>query len=137
MSEMVHGGCLCGAVRYTYAGEIGGAGICHCEDCRRVTGSAFNVSIGLDISGFRVSAGDPRAFTSQSDRGNTLTRHFCGYCGSPLFTTSPAHPDRLFVKAGSLDDPGLVRPVLQAWTVSAVPWSRIENDLQGFEKDAG
>lgn len=135
MSETVHGGCLCGNVRYTYQGEVGGAGICHCGDCRRQTGSAFNVSIGLDRSGFAVSAGEPRTFTAQSDRGNTLTRHFCGDCGSPLFTTFPDDPDRLFVKAGSLDDPGLVKPVLQAWTGSAVSWSRVGDDLPGFEKD--
>ena len=135
MSETAHGGCLCGAVRYDYAGEIGGAGICHCQDCRRITGGAFNISIKLEKSGFTVRAGEPRAFTSQADRGSTLTRHFCGDCGSPIFTTSSAHPDRVFIKAGSLDDPGLVRPVLQAWTGSAVSWSRIDDGLPGFEKD--
>lgn len=135
MSETVHGGCLCGNIRYSYAGEIGGAGICHCEDCRRITGSAFNISIGLDMSGFTVDSGEPRAFTSQSERGNSLNRHFCGNCGSPLFTTFPAQPDRVFVKAGSLDDPALVKPALQAWTGSAVSWSRVDDNLPSFEKD--
>ena len=40
---MVTGGCLCEAVRYEYDGEVGPAGICHCRDCRHVTGSAFIV----------------------------------------------------------------------------------------------
>ncbi len=132
MPETVHGGCLCGGVRYTYAGEIGGAGICHCVDCRRTTGSAFNISIRLDLSRFDVVSGEPTSFTKRADRGSELTRHFCPDCGSPLFTTSPAYPEAVFVKAGSLDDPTLVRPALQAWTRSAVPWARIADDLPAY-----
>ena len=132
MSDTASGGCLCGRVRYSYDGEIGGAGICHCVDCRRTTGSAFNISIRLDRSRFEVLSGDPTPFTKRADRGSELTRHFCPDCGSPLYTTSPAYPDAVFVKAGSLDDPALVRPALQAWTRSAVPWAWIEEDLTAF-----
>jgi len=35
------GGCLCGAIRYTVKGEPYKSGLCHCTDCRQVTGSAF------------------------------------------------------------------------------------------------
>lgn len=135
MSEVASGGCLCGGVRYTYDGEIGGAGICHCVDCRRITGSAFNISIRLDLSRFEVVRGEPKPFTKRADRGSELTRHFCPDCGSPLFTTSPAYADAVFVKAGSLDDPALVRPALQAWTRSAVPWARIDDDLPAYQTE--
>jgi len=35
------GGCLCGKVRYTVRGEPYKSGLCHCTECRQVTGSAF------------------------------------------------------------------------------------------------
>ena len=37
----VTGGCLCGAVRYTAEADTAGAGVCHCRDCQKFTGSAF------------------------------------------------------------------------------------------------
>ncbi len=45
MTELVSGGCLCGYVRYEYDGEIGSANYCHCQDCRKTTGSAFNIGL--------------------------------------------------------------------------------------------
>jgi hypothetical protein len=38
------------------------------------------------------------------------------------------------VKAGTFDDPRLVRPERQGWVASAVAWSRIAPDLPTFEK---
>ena len=35
------GGCACGRVRYTVAGEPLRVGLCHCTSCRQESGSAF------------------------------------------------------------------------------------------------
>ena len=63
------GGCLCGAVRYSYEGEVGAAGYCHCADCRKVSGSAFGVSVRVAAAGFRVTSGSPKGFTKAGDSG--------------------------------------------------------------------
>jgi len=91
MSEEMAGGCLCGGVRYAYTGEVGPAAYCHCADCRRCTGSAFNISVRLEACGFTITAGTPKGFTKAGDSGQELTRHFCPDCGSPIFTSSAAH----------------------------------------------
>lgn len=126
---LMTGGCLCGATRYEYSGEIGPAGYCHCRDCRRVTGSAFNIGVTVAARQFRIVAGKPKSFTKTADSGNTLTRHFCGECGSPLYTSSPTHPDVHYVKAGSIDDPALVKPEDQSWVASRVAWATIDPAL--------
>lgn len=131
---VVTGGCLCGAVRYEYDGEVGPAGICHCADCRRVTGSAFNVSVPMKQAQFRLVSGALKSFTVRAESGNDVTRCFCPDCGSPIYTLPPHRPDTYFVKAGTLDDPGLVRPAHQAWTRSAVAWAHIPPELPSFEK---
>ena len=128
------GGCLCGAVRYEYRGEVGPASYCHCEDCRRCSGGAFGISVRLETSGFRVVHGRAHSFTKRADSGNALTRHFCAECGSPLYTSSPVHPSHLYVKAGSLDDPALVEPTRQCWTRSAVTWQQIDPALPRYER---
>ena len=130
----VTGRCLCGHVTWRHDGEVGPASYCHCEDCRRCTGSAFNVGVRLRRADFHVTRGSPKGFTKRGDSGRELTRHFCPECGSPIFTSAPKHPDHVYVKAGTFDDPGLVRPAQQNWVASAVSWHRIPADLPASAK---
>jgi hypothetical protein len=134
MRQVLTGGCLCGGVRYRYEGEVRDANYCHCEDCRRVSGSAFGVSVPVEAAGFAIVKGEPRGYTSAGESGRSVTRFFCPDCGSPLFTVPPLHPETRFLKAGSLDDPSAVRPARQSWTRSRVSWAAIDPDLPSTEK---
>jgi hypothetical protein len=133
---IVRGRCLCGQVVYEYEGTPGPATYCHCEDCRRCTGSAFNVGVRLERAAFRIVRGAPKAFTKRGDSGDELTRHFCADCGSPLYTSAPKHAEHVYVKAGTLDDPSLVAPSRQIWLGSAVAWREIGRDLATSVKGA-
>jgi hypothetical protein len=134
MGKRLRGGCLCGGVAYECTGEPAAAGFCHCADCRKCTGSAFNISVGVDAARFRLTRGTLKGFTKRGDSGNELTRHFCTECGSPIYTSSPHHPETIYLKAGSLDDPAAVKPGHQAWMRSRVSWSVIDSALPSFEK---
>ena len=134
MASTNTGRCLCGRVKYEYSGSIGPANYCHCEDCRRCTGSAFNIGVRLRLADFQVTSGDPKSFTKNGDSGRELTRHFCSDCGSPLFTSAPRHPEYVYVKAGTLDDPSIVEPTHQNWVASAVRWSQIGPEVRSFSK---
>ena len=134
MASKIHGRCLCGHVVYEYSGPVGPANYCHCEDCRRCTGSAFNIGVRFDLAEFHITGGRPKGFTKRGDSGNELTRHFCPECGSPIFTSSPRHPDCVYVKAGTLDDPSIVKPSHQSWVASAVSWSQIDRNIASFPK---
>lgn len=133
-SRATTGRCLCGAVTFTVDGPLGPAVVCHCTDCRRCTGSAFNVGVRVERAVFRITSGAPKGFTSHGDSGRELTRHFCADCGSPLFTSAPKHPAHYFVKAGAFDDPAVVRPVRQDWMRSAVDWRAVAPDLPAFDR---
>ena len=136
MVTRIHGRCLCGHVMYEYSGSVGPANYCHCEDCRRCTGSAFNIGVRFNLAEFHITAGGPKGFTKRGESGSELTRHFCPECGSPIFTSSPKHPDYVYVKAGTLDDPTVVRPTHQSWVASAVSWSQIDRAIASFAKGA-
>jgi len=135
MPETVTGGCLCGAVRFTYDGEVGAASYCHCSDCRRATGGPFAVGVRMQAAKLKV-AGRTASHAKTSDAGKPITRHFCPACGSPLFTHTPG-TETAFVRAGTLDDPGVVRPALEIWTVSQVPWARVPDGLERHPRDRG
>jgi len=126
------GGCLCGYVRYELTLQPEGATYCHCDDCRRTTGSAFNVGVRVRGAGLAILSGKVKAYTKTADSGNLITREFCPECGSPLFTRSPTYPDYVFIKAGSLDDPTVVVPKDQIWTSKKVPWAQIGPSLPSF-----
>ncbi len=134
MPSTISGRCLCGHVTYEYSGSVGPANYCHCEDCRRCTGSAFNIGVCFDLAKFSVTAGTPKRFTKRGESGRELTRHFCPECGSPIFTSSPKHPGYVYVKAGTLNDPSTVKATHQNWVVSAVSWSQIGQDVRSFAK---
>ena len=134
MATTICGHCLCGNVAYEYTGTLGPAHYCHCEDCRRCTGSV-NVAVRCDAAKFRIVSGTPKGYTKRADSGNELTRYFCPECGSPLYTESPKHPEYVYVKAGTLNDPRLVKPARQNWLASAVPWSKIDDGLPGYTKN--
>jgi hypothetical protein len=133
MPEPITGGCLCGAVRFAYNGEVGAASYCHCTDCRRATGGPFAVSVRLEAEKLRVE-GRTESFTKTSDAGRPITRHFCPTCGSPLFTHNAGAPPA-FVKAGAFDDPALVRPAVEIWTDSQVPWAHVPEGLERHPRD--
>ncbi|MCC5639352.1 GFA family protein [Nostoc sp. CHAB 5844] len=135
MAELVRGGCLCGYVRYEYNGELESANYCHCQDCRKTTGSAFNVGVRVQSTALCVVSGQVKSYTKIGDSGSMIVREFCPECGSPLFTKAPAKPQFVWIKAGSLDNPMYVKPVHQIWTDSAVPWAYIAADLPGFRRN--
>jgi hypothetical protein len=43
-TEILRGGCLCGAVRFEVRGGPYRVGVCHCLDCRKAHGAAFRFS---------------------------------------------------------------------------------------------
>ena len=134
MPQTLRGRCLCGRIAFEYTGPVGPANYCHCEDCRRCTGSAFNIGVRLLRDPLRMFGNEPKGFTKRADSGTELTRHFCPDCGSPIYTSSPKHPESVYVKAGVLDDPAQVEPTHESWTDSSVPWSRIDPALDSFRR---
>ena len=134
MREQTTGGCLCGTVKFVYSGKLGSAAYCHCEDCRKCTGSAFNISVAFETAISEIVSGEAKGFTKRADSGNELTQHFCPECGSPLYTSSSKHSDLVYVKAGTLDDSNPVKPAYQSWISSSVPWATIESGLRAYEK---
>jgi hypothetical protein len=127
------GGCLCGKVRYQCA-ELGPLIYCHCADCRRSTGSAFNVGVRVENSAFEVT-GDLAEYTKKGDSGGEVTRHFCRVCGAQVFTSSSRNPAVIFVKAGTFDDPDLPAASHESWTSSKVAWAEIPADIAHYEKN--
>ena len=55
MSDYFEASCLCGGIKLSYSGPIGPANYRHCEDCRRVTGSAFNIGVRVARKNLKIT----------------------------------------------------------------------------------
>src|SRR5262249_30325259 len=107
----MQGGCLCGAVRYKYSGEVLRTAICYCRDCQRASGSAFHVGVLVAGEGFIVTRGGLRADRAIGDSGRWIDRSFCPICGSGiLHALELRSSDVMVIKVGSLDEPSVVTP---------------------------
>ena len=95
------GGCMCGAIRYVLKGAPEVVYYCHCNDCKRSTGSAFHVGLVMRTDHVEIVGDTLKGYTKLSDSGNHMTRLFCSKCGSPLFTKDSAAPENIVIKAGS------------------------------------
>ncbi len=126
MSEHFEASCLCGGIRLSYSGAIGPANYCHCEDCRRANGSAFNIGVRVERKDLKVNgSSELRSYKYVSGSGNEIERCFCGRCGSPIFTLHPAKPEYAWVKAGIINTPDIVKPAYENWIKDKVQWATI------------
>ncbi|KAK7551647.1 Mss4-like protein [Phyllosticta citricarpa] len=101
------GGCLCGSIKYLIqpAAEPVYSVICHCDNCKKATGTHFVCNTIFQKEHFAITSGTPKAYRDgASDSGTHLYRHFCGDCGSNLFVTTPLVDGIVSVLSGTLDD---------------------------------
>ncbi|KAG9233134.1 Mss4-like protein [Amylocarpus encephaloides] len=99
------GGCFCNKVRLQYSGEPNAHVLCHCLDCRKISGGSYSNNIVVPEDNFKLLAGKPKTISKKADGGNEITSHFCGDCGTTLMRTGPSFPNAVVIKAGVLDDP--------------------------------
>ncbi|WP_084183219.1 GFA family protein, partial [Nevskia soli] len=77
------GSCLCAAVRFEIDGDFERFYLCHCEYCRKDTGSAHAANLFTAKAALRWLSGQEKAtqFTLPSTQHS---RSFCSICGSAL-----------------------------------------------------
>lgn len=77
--------CLCKSVQIEVTGEDKNAVLCHCDNCRQASGSAFMYNHRFMKSHITVLKGENllKVYDDKATKsGATLYRHFCGSCVS-------------------------------------------------------
>ena len=125
------GACLCGKIRYAASAEPVFMAVCHCKDCQRATGSAFEAVIGIPATSLTVH-GTPRVFTVKGQSGQDVHRSFCPDCGSTMMLRLDARPGVVLLTTGVLDDPSGFKPTAQIFCDSAQPWVHLGGAMKRF-----
>jgi hypothetical protein len=120
MSNEYAGSCLCGEARFEIAGEFERFYLCHCEYCRKDTGSAHAANLFSSTAALKWVAGQDRVRRFDLP-GTRHSKCFCGTCGAAL-PMMQMNGQLLVVPAGSLNGEVRVRPNAHIFVSSRACW---------------
>ena len=101
--------CSCGQLSVICEGEPEKVSICHCNECRKRTGSAFGIAAFYPRSAVAIS-GDGKTFTRKAESGFDVVQHFCPRCGATVYWEPTRKPDMVAVAVGAFADPNFPAP---------------------------
>ena len=128
----LRGSCLCGGVEFELAEAPETLRYCHCESCKKLSGSIGTVNGRVPSSAIRILAGKELLQTFQPAEGSAKT--FCRTCGSNLFGGGWPDSETTSVRASALDDPFEARPSAHLFVRSVAAWETLPDDgLERFE----
>jgi len=122
MTELkVEGSCLCGKVHYQLIGEGRVFQYCHCNRCRKITGSAHATNIITNPENFHWIQGEEFVGRYELPEATHFASSFCKICGStlPWLTKSGK---AVVVPAGTLDQDPMMRPQQNIYCDNDAPW---------------
>jgi hypothetical protein len=101
--------------------------VCHCLNCQKASGTGGTVNAVVPTDSFRITKGETKKYDdSATESGRTLSRHFCGNCGSPIYSHRNPNPGFVVVRAGTLDDSSAMKIAAHIWTSRARAWDHID-----------
>jgi hypothetical protein len=133
---MITGSCLCGGVRFEIDRAVGPFELCHCNRCRKASGSAFAALIGVKTADFRLLQGAELIATYDApilERPPAYRVSFCRRCGSPVPNPDPG-AEWFEIPAGLLDGDPELRPDKHIFAELKAPWVTVADDLPRLTK---
>ncbi len=127
------GQCLCGEIKYTVSSAPIHMAQCHCDDCRRSSGTghasyAFCKKDDVHIEGKTSS------YDSTSDTGSVITRYFCPKCGSCLFGIDSTAVNIVGVTAGTLNESDWFKADAIVYNKKKPKWDFMDESIPAFEE---
>ena len=122
------GKCFCGEVTYTANGPPVVVAQCHCDACRRLSGTGHTVG-AMFLAEAVVVTGDLRAFSYTSDQGSKVTKMSCAHCSSPIFGQNTRLPGHLTLSLGTMDDAQGLNVEVVIFEQSKPHWDELGEDV--------
>src|SRR5512132_3636957 len=95
MAKKVTGSCVCGSIRYQLLDKPMFVHCCHCDDCQRLTGSAFVLNAIIETQAIKLLRGKPVAVPVPRENG-THDIYRCPRCQTPVWSDYGRRPNLRF-----------------------------------------
>ena len=133
VKQSFSGGCQCGQVEYEITREKLGSYICHCEECKKQSASAFAISVPVHLSELSLT-GSLNSYDRPAHSGAITHCWFCSSCGTRIYHQSSSSNGLITLKGGTLDCAGELEPVAHLWTLRKHSWIQLPADIETFER---
>ena len=130
----IHGSCLCGSVRFEIDRAVGPAEYCHCNRCRKVSGSSALLMIRVDTKDYRFVSGGEFVKSYAAPvlyRPPAYRSSFCSKCGSPVPVPVP-DGESLEIPAGAFDDDPGIRADKHIFVEFTPAWDELRDGLPAY-----
>ena len=122
------GKCLCRQVSFKSHAEPVLILNCHCEDCRRSTGAVYGTNVMVAEDQVDIH-GEVSTFNHKAKSGNIMTKRFCPHCGTLMFGNSSGRTNVVSIRAGTIDQTDIIKPVMNVFVDSKVTSTPMHDDL--------
>ncbi|MBT3700377.1 MAG: GFA family protein [Alphaproteobacteria bacterium] len=126
------GSCQCGNAHYQIHSPSVVSVACHCNDCRKQSGSAFAVSLVVKSTDVTFS-NNLKTWERMTDTGRRNRAWFCPDCGNRIYHQDPDAPTVVRIRAGTLDNEQIPEPMVHVFTARKVPWLTFPDHVTLFE----
>jgi len=126
--------CLCGKVEFQIGAATGPYELCHCNRCKKHTGSAFNPVIDTSVDGYQIVQGRNNIQSYSAPILKSAPQYqvwFCKTCGSPLPDPDPTG-EVVEIPAGIIDSSHDCEPDKSVFTEYSYRWLERINDIKWF-----
>lgn len=151
---LFNGACYCGAITFKLSSLPIKSYLCHCLDCRRITGTSFAHNVPFLFSSLTISTragtestGDPSikpdvdSVLSTFGDVETGRLQFCKICGTRLFllmgVRGGGKPERVVIPAGVIDgshEDERLRPTAEGFCKRREAWMPDMKETKLFEE---
>jgi len=133
MSSEFRGSCLCGAVSYEITGTPFDFFHCHCQRCRKATGTGHASNILLKPDSAKWTAGEENLAVFKVPDAKRFRTVFCRICGSPLPKVAPDLSIAV-IPAGCLDGDPPLEPTGRIFQNFRADWSCEAGDIPAWSE---
>ena len=117
---IINGACHCGQISFTAEIDPAQVVVCHCTDCQVLSGAPFRAVAEAPIGTFKIR-GSLKSYVF-TQHGIRMAQVFCPECGTPLYAIAQENPTSVIIRLGCVAQRAQLKPAIQIWQGSALPW---------------
>ena len=127
------GSCLCGSVQYEISGAAQRFYHCHCQRCRKTTGTGHASNMLVTPESCLIwKTGEELLRRYKVPEAERFYNCFCSQCGSPMPRVVPELRG-VVIPAGTLNEEPPIQPDARIFQDSRVQWSCTGDDLPVYD----
>jgi hypothetical protein len=134
MPAPYRGSCQCGGIEFEINAEPLTIYVCHCNACKKQSGTSFGMAMVVAVEALSVVRGIPKTYKKKAESGRSADCDFCAECGNRLFHRLGEAAPIVLVKMGLIDNAATLSPVAHLWTRHKDDWIALPQDLLVYDQ---